>query len=152
MTEEGAPSNRLQEAMAKLVWWMGRAEARATVLGAAGKELSPVEENLLRTIIANGPVRMSDLASWQAVDKSTITPQARRLENGGLVKRAHDPADGRAVLLTATARGRRVCQRMDASAVALISKALQDWSTEDKETLARLFGQFTEDLTGLVSR
>ena len=73
MAARDMSSFRLQEAMAKIVWWLGRAESRAAVLGNAGRDLSPIDEHLVRTILANGPVRITDLAVWQGVDKSTIT-------------------------------------------------------------------------------
>ena len=102
---------------------------------------------LLRTIAANGPVRVSDLAEWQSVDKSTITTQVHRLRRRELVERRADPADRRAVLLTATTRGRRTCQRMESTAAAVASSALQGWSQEDQEAFATLFSRFAQDLT-----
>jgi DNA-binding MarR family transcriptional regulator len=151
MATHDMSSFRLQKAMAKIVWWLGRAESRAAVLGDAGRDLSPVDEHLVRTILANGPVRITDLAVWQGVDKSTITPQVRRLEQKGLVKRSPDPGDGRAALLTVTAKGRRTCERMDATAVAFISEALREWPEEDREAFAALFSRFAETLTGVLN-
>lgn len=147
MSGRDIPSQKLQRAMAEVVWRLGRAESRAVILGEGGADLSPVDEQLVRTILANGPVRVTDLAAWQGVDKSTITPQVRRLEEAGLVKRGSDPADRRAALLSVTARGRRVCKRMDASAVAFISDVLSDWSDKDRSTFASLFDRFADDLT-----
>ncbi len=151
MATQDMSSYRLQEAMAKIVWWLGRAESRAVVLGDAGRDLSPIDEHLVRTVLANGPVRITDLAVWQGVDKSTITPQVRRLEQRGLVKRSPDPGDGRAALLTVTVKGRRTCERMDATAVAFISEALQEWPEEDREAFAALFSRFAENLTGVLN-
>ncbi len=143
-------SRQLQAAMAGIVWLLGRAESRTVLLGEAGAELSPVDEHLVRTVLARGPVRVTDLAVWQGVDKSTITPQVRRLEQRGLIERSSDPADRRAALLSVTARGRRTCQRMDAAAVACISDALGDWPEEDRESFASLFGRFADDLTRVL--
>ena len=151
MAEQDMSSYRLQAAMAKIVWWLGRTESRAAVLGDAGRDLSPIDEHLVRTILAEGPVRTTDLAAWQGVDKSTITPQVRRLEQRGLVKRSPDPGDGRAALLTVTAKGRRTCERMDATAVAFISEALREWPEKDREAFAALFSRFAENLTGMLN-
>jgi DNA-binding MarR family transcriptional regulator len=133
--------------MAGIVWLLGRAESRAAVLGEAGAALSPVDEHLVRTVLAKGPVRVTDLAAWQGVDKSTITPQVRRLEERGLIKRSTDPADRRAVLLSVTPKGRRTCERMDAAAVAFISDALREWPERDRTAFAGFFGRFADDLT-----
>lgn len=147
MSKADAASRKLQAAMAAIVWLLGRAESRAVMLGEAGAELSPVDEQLVRVILANGPVRVTDLAAWQGVDKSTITPQVRRLEERGLVRRSADAADRRAALLSVTARGRRACEQMDASAVAVISHVLRDWPEKDRNTFAGLFERFADDLT-----
>ncbi len=147
MMTRDEPAHRIQEAMTQIARWIGRPETRTKLLGTAGQELSPIDVELLRTIVANGPVRVSDLAEWQSVDKSTITPQVRRLEQRELVERRPDPADRRAVLLTATTRGRRTCQRMEATGAAVTSSALQDWSQEDQEAFATLFSRFAQDLT-----
>jgi DNA-binding MarR family transcriptional regulator len=147
MTTREEPAHRIQMAMTQIARWVGRPETRAKLLGAAGQELSPIDVELLRTIVANGPVRVSDLAEWQCVDKSTITPQVRRLERRELIERRPDPADRRAVLLTATARGRRTCQRMEVTGAAVTSSVLQGWSQEDQEAFATLFSRFARDLT-----
>jgi DNA-binding MarR family transcriptional regulator len=137
--------------MATIVWWLGRAESRAAVLGEDARDLSPVDEHLVRTIAANDVVRVTDLAGWQGVDKSTITPQVRRLEQRGLIKRSPDPADRRAALLSVTAKGRRVCDQMDTAAVAFISAALQEWSTQDRKQLATLVSRLADDLTSSLT-
>ena len=84
------------------------------------------------------------------MDKSTITPQVRRLEERGLIKRSADPDDRRAALLTVTARGRRTCERIDATAVAFISEGLRDWPEDDRQLFASLFTRFANDLTGVL--
>ena len=58
----------------KTTWrWFRRRSPAATGLVSptvlAGQGSLPTDENLLRTIMASGPVRMSDLAAWQGVDK-----------------------------------------------------------------------------------
>lgn len=137
--------------MAGIVWLLGRAESRAVVLGQAGADLSPVDEHLVRTILAKGPVRVTDLAAWQGVDKSTITPQVRRLEERGLIKRSADAADRRAVLLSVTTKGRRTCERMDAAAVAFISDAMHEWTQTDRTTFATFFDRFANDLSRVLT-
>ncbi len=150
MSSRDVSSRQLQTAMAGIVWLLGRAESRAALLGEAGAELSPIDEHLVRTVLARGPVRVTDLAAWQGVDKSTITPQVRRLEQRGLIARSADPADRRAALLSVTAKGRRTCERMDAAAVACISDALRDWPEGDHTTFAGLFERFAGDLTRVL--
>ncbi|WP_214401117.1 MarR family winged helix-turn-helix transcriptional regulator [Pseudonocardia lacus] len=148
MVEHGDTGRRVQEAVVRVVRWANRPDVRAALLGEAGRELSVNDVHLLRAVVANGPVRVSDLADWQGVDKSTISTQVRRLEERELVARRPDPVDRRAVLLSATARGRRLRRRMDDAAAALIDEHLSGWPADDRAAFAELFGRFARELSG----
>lgn len=137
---------RIQAAVTRIVRWAGRSDVRWRLLGAAGRGLSAVEVNVLRTVVASGPLRISELAEWQGVDKSTMTPQVRRLEERGLVERRPDPQDRRGVLVRATPRGRRVRSRMDAAGAAVFDDILRDWSAADRAALADLLERFAWEL------
>lgn len=119
---------------------------RVALLGPAGRDLSGNDVHLLRTVAAQGPMRASDLAAWQGVDKSTISTQVRRLEERGLVVRRPDPADRRAALLAATARGRKLRRRMDAAGAALFAELLRGWSDADRQALATLLARLARQL------
>lgn len=133
--------------MSQVVRWASRTDVRRELWGAAGRDLSPTDLWLLDAIEANGPVRASSLAEWQGVDKSTITPQIRRLEDRELIARRPDPADRRAVLLTVTPRGRRLRRTLRAHSAAVFDRALQDWSATDRDALAALLGRLVDRLT-----
>lgn len=145
--DEADAGQRVQEAVTRIVRWANRADTRVALLGGAGRELSTGDVHLLRAVVADGPVRVSDLAGWQGVDKSTISTQVRRLEERGLVSRAPDPVDRRAVLLSATALGRRLRHRMDATGAALFAEHLHDWTDADRTAFAALFERFARELT-----
>ena len=91
-------------------------------------------------------MRAFDLAAWQGVDKSTITPQVHRLAERGLVARRGDPGDRRAALLTVTDHGRRKLQEMDESGVRLFERALDSWSGDDRRALATLMRRLAAEL------
>jgi DNA-binding MarR family transcriptional regulator len=91
-------------------------------------------------------VRASDLAAGQGVDKSTISTQIRRLEERDLVARRPDPADRRAVLFTATARGRRLRRPMEAAGATLFDELLRGWADSDRQTLGVLLDRFSRQL------
>ncbi|MCO1654631.1 MarR family winged helix-turn-helix transcriptional regulator [Pseudonocardia humida] len=94
----------------------------------------------------SGPLRVSELAEWQGVDKSTMTMQVRRLEERGLVERRPDPRDRRGVLVRATPRGRRVRSRMDAAGAAVFTDMLRDWPAADRAALTDLLERFAREL------
>jgi len=143
--DEDAPQ-QVQEAFTKLMRWAQRGDVRRALIGAAAQTLSTNDITLLRMIISHGPIRVSDLASWQHVDKSTVTPQVRRLEERGLVARQGDPGDKRAVLLTATDDGRQRLQEMNTVGVRLFQRALDRWSDPDRRALATLMQRFVDEL------
>ena len=139
-------ASTVQGAVTRVVRWAGRPDVRVALLGEAGRELSANDVHLLRTVIAQGPVRASDLAGWQGVDKSTISTQVRRLEERDLVVRRPDPADRRAVLFSATTRGRRLRRRMDVAGAALFVELLRGWTDADREALGTLLDRFSRQL------
>ena len=137
---------QVHDAFTKLLRWAHRGDVRRSLLGAAAQSLSPNDITLLRSIIKHGPVRVSNLASWQGVDKSTVTPQVRRLEEHGLVVRHGDPGDKRAALLTATGQGRQMLQEIDEIGVRLFARALDGWSSADRQALAALMQRLVDEL------
>jgi DNA-binding MarR family transcriptional regulator len=150
---DGVPVNetlsaaaRIRQAAARLTWWTSRGDVRRRLLGAAG-ELSANDAWLLGTIAAAGTMRVSEVARTQGVDKSTISPQLRRLEQRGLLARTTDPADGRVVLVTVTDDGRRWREDLDATGAAVFADALRDWSRDDVATLATLLTRLADRLT-----
>ena len=55
------------------------------------RNLAQTDAWLLSHLAATGPARMSALAEWQAVDRSTMTAQVKRLERAGLAPSPHRP-------------------------------------------------------------
>src|SRR5215207_3046525 len=68
-------------------------------------QLPFAQARLLSTIEDQGSTRISDLAALDHCSQPTMTTQVRRLEDAGLVSRAVDPGDARAVLIRITPRG-----------------------------------------------
>src|SRR3954452_21980614 len=95
----------MERAVPMVVRWFTRGDVRRAMLADAEPALSATDAWLLGRITDTGPVRLSALADWQEVDRSTMTTQVRRLESLGLVSRTADPLDGRAALVKATRTG-----------------------------------------------
>lgn len=83
------------------------------------------QARLLAIIEDRGPTRISDLAAIDHCSQPTMTTQVRRLEDAGLVSRAEDPGDARAVLIDITEPGRRVLERVRADRSAAINPYLE---------------------------
>jgi DNA-binding MarR family transcriptional regulator len=141
-----AAAARVHQAAVRLTWWTSRGDVRRRLLGAVG-ELSANDAWLVRAIVATGSVRVSAVARMQGVDKSTISPQLHRLERLGLLERAADPSDRRAVLLHATDEGRRWQEEFDAAGAGVFADVLRRWAPDDVAALANLLGRFADQLT-----
>jgi DNA-binding MarR family transcriptional regulator len=131
----------LERAVPMLVRWFTRSDVKRAMLADAEPALSWTDAWLLGRITDTGPVRLSQLADWQEVDRSTMTTEVRRLENLGLVDRATDPRDGRAVLVSATRVGAARHRRTQRTARALYEELLVDWPDEDLRAAAQVAGR-----------
>lgn len=140
------PGALVQTALTRVLRWSARRDNRRLLFGQAAEELSQNDVWLLDAVETNGPVRLSDLASWQGVDKSTITPQVRRLEERGLLERRPGASDRRVTLLGITRHGRSVQQRRARTGAALIDALLREWSAADRTAFATLFARFADQL------
>jgi DNA-binding MarR family transcriptional regulator len=103
----------------------------------AGTGLSPSLTAALATIERHGPLSPSELAELERIKRPTATRIVRHLEEGGLVERVKDPADGRASILSVTAAGRTHLRRLRARKTAYLASRLGKLDAEDRRTLER---------------
>lgn len=94
------------------------------------------QARLLSTIDDQGTARISDLAALDHCSQPTMTTQVRRLEDAGLVSRASDPADARAVLISITEAGTAALAHVRADRAAVIDPYLERLDTSDRQALA----------------
>jgi DNA-binding MarR family transcriptional regulator len=90
---------------------------------------------LLSTIDACGEARICDLAAVDHCSQPTMTTQVRRLEDAGLVTRAVDPGDARAVRIRITPEGMRTLNRVRVDRAAVIEPQLARLKAADRQTL-----------------
>ncbi|MFY0409228.1 MarR family winged helix-turn-helix transcriptional regulator [Solicola sp. PLA-1-18] len=135
----------LETAVSALVRWATRGEVDRS-LHAGRAELSATDAWLLGRVVDVGPVRLTDLARWQAVDKSTMTTQVRRLEAKELVERQSDDADRRVTLIRATAKGRRQHRDNTREAQRVLDGLVEDWGGRDRAEFVRLLGMLVEQI------
>jgi DNA-binding MarR family transcriptional regulator len=155
MTRDRSPSTaqvaadasaHLERAVPMLVRWFTRSDVRRRMLADTDPALSATDAWLLGRITDTGPVRLSELADWQEVDRSTMTMQVRRLETLGLVSRATDPTDGRATLVKATRAGAARHRRTKRTARGVYEGLLADWSEDDLRQAAHVAARLVETL------
>ena len=91
-------------------------------------EVRPAYGSVLLPLFEEDPLRIGELARRARVAKQTMTTLVRLAERDGLVERRPDPSDGRAVLVSMTARAREfrpvadeVLEELDGRVAALLS-------------------------------
>lgn len=93
------------------------------------------ELGVLRLLGEEGPQRITDLAVTQELTQPGMTQLITRMERAGLVSRAPDPRDGRAVLVAATDAGRRLFAQRSAERVARFTELYNQLDDEERERL-----------------
>ncbi|WLP89844.1 MarR family transcriptional regulator [Gordonia sp. NB41Y] len=78
----------------------------------------------LWTILAHGPLRLSDLSDREGVSMPTMSRVVGTLEQHGYVERTPDPDDGRARLLVATDLGRDYLREARSHKAQVLTTAL----------------------------
>ena len=109
--------------------------------------LTAPRASVLSVLVFRGPVTMSALAEAEQVRRPTITRLVDGLERRGLVRRVHDPADGRIQLVEATAAGKRLLQKGRARRVERLMQGMAHLSVEDQQVLKRA-AELMEGLRG----
>lgn len=114
----------------------------------AGSGLSRARLSALSVVVFRGPLTLGELAAAEGVRSATMTGIVHGLVGDGLVRRRPSPADGRAVLVEATARGRRLLNRARARRIDLVAARLADLNSTDLALLARA-AELVEERFGL---
>lgn len=90
----------------------------------------------LATLERSGPTRLTRLATVEGVTQPAMTQLVTRLEKDGLVRRAADPQDGRAVLVAITDDGVAWLAARRRTRAERLSDLLAGLSPADQQALA----------------
>lgn len=86
------------------------------------------ESHALDRLVQLGPMTLNDLADDLRLDKSTVSRVLDGLERKGHISRGTHPEDGRALLLKATPKGRRLLGRLERERVEVEGDLLKDFT------------------------
>jgi DNA-binding MarR family transcriptional regulator len=106
--------------------------------------LSRARLSALSVLVFRGPLTLGELARAEGVRSATMTGIVRGLETAGLARRTAHAHDGRAVLVRATPRGRRLLMRARRARIGAIAERLGDLSREELAALRRA-GELLEE-------
>jgi DNA-binding MarR family transcriptional regulator len=118
---------------------------KATLYGGLTADVDLGALTVLFHLVRGGTCRQVALAEGSLLDPSTVSRHVAALVRGGLAERRPDLADGRAVVLAATAAGEAVVRGMQEARDRMLQTALQDWSEADLDALAALMSRLNDD-------
>jgi DNA-binding MarR family transcriptional regulator len=101
---------------------------------ARGTSLTSI--NVLAALAAEGPCRLTALATATGIAQPAMTQLVGRMDREGLVVRLIDPEDGRATLVAITDAGRALRSARHQSAHERMAELLDRLSADDQATLA----------------
>lgn len=110
-------------------------------------DLHPMTFFILTHLATNGPMRGADLSGAFGMDKGGVSRQVQTLVDLGLVERKPDAEDRRAILLDATAEGRKRLAEMSRSRSDRFDERLSDWSDAELSAFARQLAAYNTALS-----
>ena len=93
--------------------------------------LSLTAASTLRRLERSGPHRLSELYAPEGVSQPAMTQLVTRLEKEGLARRADDPTDGRAVVVSITDAGRAAVTRRREGRARALAELLRGLTPEE---------------------
>jgi len=122
---------------------------RTAAADRAGMSLTAA--SALARLQRSGPARLTELAAAEGITQPSMTTLVGRLVTQGLVERASDPRDGRAVVLSLTPAGAELLARRRAARTDRLAPLLADLSPDDLRAIAEAMPALTR-LAGALRR
>ena len=132
--------------MIKLIGFLNSPRRDDALLKEAGVSLDRALFPLLVRLGMSGALSVGDLADQVGRDHTTVSRQLAKLEEMGLVARQAADADRRVKAAALTVEGEAVVQAITGARRRLLSRALADWSEDDRTRLADLNQRFVDSL------
>jgi len=117
------------ESVTRLRATIGRL-ARQMRLSATDAGLTPTQMSVLSSVVREGPLRLAELQSIEAVNPTMLSRVVGKLEAAGLISRDGDPVDRRVVTVSVTPAGRRTQERVKDERNRLLTGLLNDLPPE----------------------
>jgi DNA-binding MarR family transcriptional regulator len=155
MLEPGPPAptdpvtsiNQVEEALQIVARSFTQIRAHERLLRAAGVRVDRAGAVLLNKLyVADGSLRVTDLAEQLGVDAPTVTRKVQQLERKGMVVRQTDRDDRRATRIRLAPTGRRTILRVLRARRAWLERLFEGWDETDLTTFASLLGRFSHEL------
>lgn len=113
----------------------------------SGVHLSRPAISLVSALHASGPVRLSRLSDLTDLEVPLVSREVARLCEGGYVKRAGDPTDGRATIVELSAKGRKAYTAYREATDQIVVEAFAGWRAAELRTLADYLERVVHDVS-----
>jgi len=109
-------------------------------------DLAPASYLMLTYVAEHGPLRASEIADQFDIDKGAVSRQVTSLTDLGLLERATDPEDGRAMLVSVSHEGRTRLVDVARHRRKWLDERLGDWSEGDLTGFVETLGRYNRAL------
>jgi DNA-binding MarR family transcriptional regulator len=120
---------------------------RPTAAGTAAG-LTPTRISVLLTIVREGRIRISELASAESLNPTMLSRVISDLVDAGLAARVNDDGDRRAAWVQSTAAAKKLAERIRRERTGALNQALEGLSEDDR----RILEQALPALEGLAEQ
>lgn len=110
-------------------------------------ELQGASYMMLSWLAQQGSVRPAQMADSFGIDKGAISRQLQHLVDLGLADRSADPEDGRATVVSASAKARELLQAVTVQRRKVLNDRLSDWTDSDLAAFAETLSRYNTALS-----
>lgn len=139
------PTTDAPEPLGELFLATSRRLRRQTMEAFAPLGITPHQARTLRTVLAEGPMRLGVLAGRLRIAPRSVTDVVDSLVEAGWVARSPDPDDRRATVIEVTAAGRRQAEAVEAVRREASGRFFDAMAPADRAELKRILGDFLAD-------
>jgi DNA-binding MarR family transcriptional regulator len=119
------------------------------LVGIAAESIAEVDDvvtvpqlRVLTMIFTRGPMNLASVATGLDVSAPNASRICDRLIKAGLLDRQEDPSDRRNIMLTLTAEGQRLIDRVNRHRRTAVRRVLRRMSARDRESLTAALNTF----------
>jgi DNA-binding MarR family transcriptional regulator len=138
---------RVEKAIVRIARIGGGRDAARNRAERSGVFLSRPAISIISALHASGPVRLSHLADLTDLEAPLVSREIARLCGNGYVKRAADPTDGRATIVTLAPKGQRAYLAYRRATDEIVVEAFSGWKAGELRTLADYLERVVTDVS-----
>jgi DNA-binding MarR family transcriptional regulator len=138
---------RVEKAIVRIARIGAGREAARNRAERSGVHLSRPAVNLISALHAAGPMRLSQLSELADLEAPLVSREIARLCDGGYVKRAADPTDGRATIVELSAKGQKAYTAYREATDQIVVEAFAAWKAAELRTLADYLERVVHDVS-----